>query len=395
MNAVAKPPRITRFKGLNNVADPLNLGIDWLTVADNVAVEPGGGLEVREGYQPTEITDALTSAFATRDERRLYVAGSDLLAVHPDLSTTALLELQAGRMYWCEVNGQVFFNNGSDSGTITEDHEVLPWAWPAPTAPTMRPVSGNLPAGLYRAACTFSMPDGRETGASYINELELTAPGAIELDDIPQVDGWITNVYLAPAHSTILQRAFSTQLTATVWNRQPHELGSELRSDNLLPLPSGCGAIELYDGRMLAARYHPAENITAIWRSQPLAFHLFDAQDIIIIKGHVLAMADAGEALLIGTDTEIHALTGEGVRRLADYGLVPGWPIARDKDRRLLLWTARGVCTAMPFVNLTQDRISVPPGLQVGATVINANGQERFIALLHAGGAAFNHRNPS
>jgi hypothetical protein len=43
-------PSITRFKGLNNVADPLRLKLGWLAAADNVDVSNTAALETRRGY---------------------------------------------------------------------------------------------------------------------------------------------------------------------------------------------------------------------------------------------------------------------------------------------------------------------------------------------------------
>ena len=82
---------------------------------------------------------------------------------------------------------------------------------------------------------------------------------------------------------------------------------------------------------------------------------------------------------------------------LTTYGVVPGWCWARDDDENgestgVYIWTQRGLCKAMPFVNLTSGHVSVAPGIQAGAAVIAQGGQRRFVACLHAGGEAFNAR---
>jgi len=46
----------------------------------------------------------------------------------------------------------------------------------------------------------------------------------------------------------------------------------------------------------------------------------------------------------------------------------------------------------MPFTNLTQGHLSVAPGVQAGASVIERDGQRRFVVSLHRGGTAFNAR---
>lgn len=387
---------IDRFRGLNNVADPINLGVDWLTRADNVDVTPEGGLQLRTGYRPTALTAPLHGAFATRDESRLYVAGAALQVIEPDLSARELVALQStARMHWAEVNDRVFFSNGTDAGIITGDGQVLPWRWRIPASPTLRVGNGQLPAGLYRACCTFVLADGRETGASYVADISLAEPGGLLLEDISQAEGCRTNVYIAPADSTVLQLAVrETLATALAWNQPAHTLGRELANEDRYPLPQAAGPIAFFQGRLVVAQYFPEDHQTALWRSDPFAHHLFDATAVVMVPGEVVALADGSEALLIGTLTELHAWNPEGMRRVAPYGMPPGSPCTRDKDERLLFWTNRGLCTAFPFANLTQDRASVAPGLQAGAAVINADGQQRFVALLHAGGTAFNPRRP-
>jgi hypothetical protein len=108
-------------------------------------------------------------------------------------------------------------------------------------------------------------------------------------------------------------------------------------------------------------------------------------------------LAPTPTALLIGTDRAVHAYDGENLAEQASYGVVPGWCWARDDDEGgesigVYIWTQRGLCKAMPFVNLTSGHLSVAPGTQAGAAVIAQGGQKRFVAVLHQGGTAFNSR---
>src|ERR1019366_5863094 len=95
------------------------------------------------------------------------ISGSSLVQVNIDLTLTTLKTgLAMAPMYWTEINDQVFFNNGVDSGIITKDGTVLPWSWPEPSMPQVTSTDGDMAQGIYRVACTFIFPDGRETGAS-------------------------------------------------------------------------------------------------------------------------------------------------------------------------------------------------------------------------------------
>ena len=134
----------------------------------------------------------------------------------------------------------------------------------------------------------------------------------------------------------------------------------------------------------------PAQDQSAILLSDPLAPHLIDmVKGYFLVPGEVLMLAPPDEALIVGTRSQLFAYDGENLVVLAEYGTVPGHNWAFD-DKQVLLWTTRGACRAMPFANLTQDRISVAPGVRAGAAVIENGGEKRFVVALSAGGTAFN-----
>lgn len=165
--------------------------------------------------------------------------------------------------------------------------------------------------------------------------------------------------------------------------------GHELES-LLSPLPLGVDIIQHWRGRMYAAQYFHTENQTVIWFSQPLGFHLFSLDaDFFMVPGRVLMLAPHGEALLVGTDQQVLAYTGEALSMLAPYGVVPGKAWGLDEGR-LLFWTTRGLSSALPFQNLTEKQISVAPGDHAGGCIVMAGGQKRFVVALQQGKEAFN-----
>ena len=66
------------FRGLNNVTDPLRLGLSWLAQADNVDITATGALRKRAGYTKP-FSGVLSGAYATLDFKRLYVVDSGVL----------------------------------------------------------------------------------------------------------------------------------------------------------------------------------------------------------------------------------------------------------------------------------------------------------------------------
>lgn len=380
----AELPRIDAFKGLNNVNDPLRLGLGWLTTADNINITDSGAIERRDGYS-LHAAGVYTSAYSTVDFSRMYVVVGGLLKdfVGNTLKTLA----SSAAMYWTEINDAVFFNNGVDSGIIKPDNLVVPWRWETPTTPTLAAVTGNLPAGLYRVLCTTNLDDGRETGACDPAEITLTDGQALQISGLTPGG----NVYISPADSTVFQYAGYPDGTAFVWNGSPDGLGRDFQNDLLDPLPTGVDVIQAWKGRMYAAQYFPGQDQTAVWISQPMGFHLFNlAKDFFMVPGRVTMLAPADAALIVGTDKAIHAYTPEGLPTLANYGVIPGQHWSQDDDRRILFWTARGLCAALPFSNLTERAVSVAPGVSAGGCVVRSGGQKRYLAVLQQGGNAFN-----
>lgn len=380
---------VKSFTGLNNVSDPLRLGLGWLTQADNVNISDTGALSKRDGYSLTR-AGQYTAAYATVDTQRLYLVDNTTLKTFD--GTILKTGLSTAPMYWAEVNDQVYFNNGVDSGIIQPDNSVLEWRWAGPAAPAVAAVTGTLPTGLYQIRCTFTLPDGRETGTSDAAEIAIAEGQALQVTGIETRAGHITNVYIAPANSEVYQRAFSSiGATAFVWNSSPDELGVDLLNSFCDPLPLGADVVQAWKGRMFAAQYLPSEDQTVVWFSEPLGFHLFSLNsDFFMVPGRVLMLAPHDEALIVGSDQRIYAYNGEKLDQLAPYGVVPGQHWSKDDDDRLLFWSKRGLCAALPFSNLTETQVSVGPGASAGGTIVRSHGQKRYVVALKQGGSAFN-----
>ena len=380
-------PQIKRFKGLNTVSDPLRLGLSWLTKADNVNITDTGAIVKRTGYTLAG-TGGYSGAYSTLDFSRAYFVKGGNLVTFPGVTLKALTS--DAPMYWAEINDQVFFNNGTDSGVILPDNTVLDWGWEVPTAPNVAATTGSLPSGTYQVRCAFLLADGRETGTGDSAEIAVTGEQGIAISSIPQFPGAATRVYIAPANSDVYQLAATTTSTALVWNFSNDALGLDLRTPFVDPIPHGTDVIQFYKGRAYAAQYMPEADQTVVWYSEPLAYHLFNLNsDFFIVPGHALMMAPTDTALVIGTEARVFSYTDNKLDWLANYGVIPGQHWASDGDR-ILFWTTRGVCSALPFTNLTEKSVSVAPGIKAGGTIVRQGGQKRYLVVLQQGGSAFN-----
>ena len=368
---------VKEFSGINNVTDPVRLGLGWLSTADNVNITDTGALVKREGYTSVA-SGTYTGIYSTFDDQRCYLINGGALKTFT--GATLATGLSSAAMHWTELNDQVFYSNGTDSGVINPDNEVISWRWGVPDTPAVSAVTGTLPAGLYQVVCTTTLSDGRETGPSDPVEITLAEGQALQIV-------CTGNVYIAPANSTVYQYAGRDTM---VWNFSPDLLGRELLTDGFDPLPPGVESIQAWRGRIYASMYMPTDNQTAIWFSEPFGPHLFDlAANFFMVPGHVLMLAPTKDALIVGTDTRIYAYNTESITEIAPYGAVPGQHWAQD-DGRIIFWSTRGVCAALPFINLTDRSVSVAPGVKAGGAIVRQGGQKRFLVSIQQGGSAFN-----
>jgi hypothetical protein len=134
---VSVPKTLTIFQsstGLNTNVDQERIrwdpkkGIVDLAVAVNVDVDDTGRLSRRKGFDKTAITIAAGSLFCDNGPC-LFVSGANLCQLHPGFSYTTLRsDLTLGaRMSYTQVNGDIFFCNGYQSGRFN-DGSVYEWA---------------------------------------------------------------------------------------------------------------------------------------------------------------------------------------------------------------------------------------------------------------------------
>jgi hypothetical protein len=400
--------RVSSFTGLDNVHDPLTLGLGAQVQVDNVDITNKNHIVRMRGYKKVLSNTLNTGAYATKDLQRLYVVDNgNLLQVFPDMSSITLKSgLNAAPMYFTEVNGVVYYSNGIDFGTLDPDG-YEPWGIAQPASPTIADYGGgSLVDGVYQVVCTLVDANGMESSNSDVAVIAtLTAAGRIFISNIQQTTGYTTNVYATKNDGDVfflLRQNSGTSITydATDYDTMGRELPFWNRN-----LPRG--SIPAYfGGRIYTAEWYPQTDTTTIWRSLPLHFHQFDpGGEGITVPGQVVGMCATREthftgnerltqkgvadALLIGTDREIYTWDDDQLVLLASYGMVPGWHITEFRGK-LYFWTLRGLCRALPFENLTESTVSVAPGLSAGGTVLERNGTHRYVAALHQGGVAFN-----
>jgi len=408
--------RVSEFRGLNNVVDPLKLTLEWAQQCDNVNITRKGAYVRARGYTATAYAaTAITGGYATKDLQRLYlVDNGSLVQLAPDMSVMSTLATGLSTtlpVYWEEINGIVYLTNGVDYWLITGEG-AFPWGISSPSAPAATVGSaGSLVAGTYQIVCTVVDPNGLESSNSDVVVATVGSPsqyqgsgtGSILITNIPQVAGFSTNVYISQRDGGTL---FLLVAGAgdTINCVDTSNLGHELPFWNL-NRPRGIKPTK-FAGRIYTMEYYPAQDITALWRSLPMHYHHFDpGGEGIIIPGQGMEMRASdettfmgnerltqrgmGDTLIIGTDREIFSWDEDQLVKLASYGVVPGYHMVNFKNK-VYFWTKRGLCRALPFENMTEGTVSVPPGLSAGAAVIEEDGTRRYVVALQRGGTAYN-----
>lgn len=396
----AKASILSGFLGLNNVADPqtgtrggdgAGASWEWQVQAENVDFDDAGRVRRRPGYVPFAAGSNITGSFSTFDFSRLFVIdGGELRQINPDGSTVALWAGLEGEAFWTEINGEVLLSC-SQKLVIRRDGTVVEWGVPVPAGGRVAGAVGRLDAGAYQVCFTFQDQDGREGGASASMAVEV-ASGGIAVSDIPAEPGCFTNVYVAPRGTVFYLAATLPQGAGGIVIDQP-PVGRELATQFLDAPPAPGRHVAEFGGRIYLAEYLPESDVSAVWFSEPLGFHLFNLNSSFLqVPGEVVQMG-SGKAgpLVICTRNRTHLFDGERMQEV-EYGAVPGQHMDRGPDGRVYFWTARGLCRAAPFENLTESRVSVPPGQRAAGGVIQQDGYVRYVAALHSGGSAFNKR---
>lgn len=396
------PTTLSRFKGLNNVADPMRgtrpgtedpLTWEWQSVADNVDGTDNDRLTRREGYQQFIPATGISGSYSTFDYSRCYIIDSGTLKqVNHDGTTRTLYGTLSGVPFWSEVNDVIYLSCEADKLQVHADGSIRRWGVPTPIQPTVDAVSGSLYAGTVQVAFTYTDEFGREGGASPSAAVTVGENGGVAISGIPATAGYRTNVYATESDGTVFYFAgsFSGQ-TAYTLTHMPH--GPELTTQFLDEVPENAKYVAALGANLYASEYVPELDQTVVWSSEALGYHLFNLNsNYFLIPGEVTQMYGAKTGLLVTTHNRTFVYNNDKLDQVAEYGAVPGQHADLGADEKIYFWTKRGLCRVMPFENLTETRVSVAPGVYAGGGIVERGGYKKYVAVIHQGGDAFNRR---
>jgi hypothetical protein len=394
--------RFTEFSSVVNTRSRKDIGLKALYVGDNVVISDSKKITRRDGYAVHRASSTVRSAYGCGDSLYVVEGGTLLRMASTTQDHIITTGLTGQRFNWDDVNGDAYFVSETDAG-IARGDAYLPWRLTLPAISYAAVVSSLTPpatafnvgssygSATFRVCATYETDDGRETAPSEVAELVGTPYTNLIRVDVPPAYAR-TNVYCTEADGTVYRLVASSTGTTVTFN--PARGGRELTTLNMVGLPAGVTHIAFVGGCCYVGQYLPVEKMSVIWPSQPLAYHLFDPEKFIPVPGELALLLDVGKNnLLIGTTEAVYAYSGEGeLEQLADYGVVPGMAGDTDANDTAFFWTTRGICKALPFENLTEQVVSMPPGQRATAAIIYQNGMQQFIAVTQGSSTAFNSR---
>jgi hypothetical protein len=393
--------KFSQFAGLVNTQSRKDIGLHALYGADNVFISDSKKLTRRDGYSLYRAGNIQT-AYGLGNY--LYVVDSGVLqhlaaANDARVLVTGLTGTEYG---WAEINGDAYYVNGVEAG-IVRGSTPLPWRLlvpqvsafdvvdPATLQPTVFNVGQTYDQATWRVCATYVTADGRETAPSDARSIVASPQTDLFRVTIPTAYEH-TNVYVTEPDGAIFRLVASVRAATITFN--PSLASRELTTWGRMSLPTGVYMIDFFQGRCYAAEYIPQVDISVVWMSEPLGFHLFNqAEDFIVVPGKVGMLTVCNEGVLCGTTRHIYHYGEDGkLSKLASYGVIPGTPCDTGPQAMAWFWTERGICQAMPFKNLTEEMMSMPPGLHVASRMVYMNGKQQFITVTQGGGEAFNAR---
>lgn len=396
--------RIDKFGGLDNKSDPTQK----FGPNGEFLLEECLNVEIDDGYLPIgplghEMwkAGAYISLYTSADFGRLYAVKADETLVQLDregneaVLLTGLVE--SGLWQWTEFEKVIFATDGVNYIRIHPVDGARRWGLPLPPRPEVYARGGgSLPSGRYRIHVLYRNPGTEEeSGASEFADVNLEDGQRIEILDLVPVAGLEIIVCCTSTNGkdAYYAKTVPPGVNGTIYDGpldqlvEPMEVGEKTG-------PPGGDVLAQDGGQICLAQYFPEDDRTIIWKSEPQWPELFDPEaDHTALRGRVTMMAGTDAGLVIATTSRIFLETPDQLVILtSDFGCPPGRHAARDRSGRLYFWTSRGVCSAPPLELLTDDRASVPPGIEANGNVIDVYGFERYMVSTRTGGAAA--RNP-
>lgn len=383
-----------KFTGVNNVLEAEQLGTDELRSGVNIDIDADNRIRRRKGSTQVYTGSAVHSFFGS-NKLAYFMENGSIKRLHDDYTASTIRSGLAvdTKMVFKEVNGEVYYSNGSITGVIRNDFD-RPWGLNIPGAqPTLATGLGSLSAGTYQVAITNVDTEGRESGARRATDITLTFDGGIALSNIPvPTDGNISGIriYCTTPDGEALYRVAEVTAGTTTYTINAAGAGPVLRTQFVSPAPAG-RIVEYHRGRMLVAdgpNLYISDAYALEWFRLSQNYIPFP-EDITLVapvEGGVFISADktyffSGENLLESNVTVVS-------QSIAVYGtmdFVPGEYIGEGSAGIHVVWLSDfGPCLGSPsgaFSAVLQSRLATISATEGSGLFRQIDGISQYIGL--------------
>lgn len=343
--------------------------------AVNADIDTAGWLRRRAGY--TKIVAGInTRGGYSCPLGSFFVQGTKLLRLNDDNSTTLLFDGVLGDEITYEYfNGAVYFSDGFVTKRITATG-AEEWGLDVPLAPTVYPVAGALPPGVYIAAITTVDASGRESGASETAVITLNTTSGLRVGGLTQT----SRVYLSTTNGTVLFLVAETTATSFDVTLPGYDSGKPLDTQFLSRPPAG-RIIRQYKGRLYIA------DGNTLWHTEPYAPDLVHRGRGFFQFSDPITVVEPGKTGLwvVASTTEFYS--GDGPKDFRPetklgYGAVYGTSQLLPRTRDAIWYSTKGVVMGTKdgqATNLQEENVAAGSGTAGASLVREQDGIRHMI----------------
>lgn len=375
---------ITGFNGINNRIEPTALGMEWQVEATGVLSDDGKYLINQPSIESFQL--GIKDIFGTKDSRLFTITSADeLTEVDSSGNLIRTVTGVTGAPFQWEEIGTALFLMSTTGKWIVYPDRVVPWAIPEANLPTVTQTEGTLNPGRYLVAAVLEASDGRIGGCNHLEPFFLSAQGGLQISVAPTT-GYITRIYVSDVDGTTPYYVGDNPSIGETVIADPvgmYSLGPQVPFLGLYSPPTGI-LLGRRGPQLAIADWEPDLDRSVIYFSQPDYPHLFDLfNDFWMVPGKITLLATIPQGLVIGTDRQIFINTADNsLQKVADYGALPG-TVSYDDFGMVWFWTERGLCSAPPFANLTDDRFIPENRTDTTGSILMWKGSAYYLCAQH------------
>lgn len=407
MTQPGKPQPLARITGIDNISDEREMRAGSARELVNLDLTPKGMPKTRAGFVAVD-TLAGDEAHSLTDWTGGMVAVLDgnLIAFTDDEVPTTLRSGMGAyperALTYAELNGDLYWSDGADFRRIRGADMVDTEGWPDIYGqPRLTPVvgTGGLTAGTYQVALTVRDADGRESGSTLAELVDVVEGGGIQLTGFPAASPEATTyrIYLSPPNGDILEWHRDVPINSTlILVGAARRTEKPLETQFLMPLPPG-HLLAASGARLLMA----VENEIAI--GEAYRYGLMQPDRRVAFPSRITLLQPCGEAgeagvFVCGSDRTLWwsgfdaaSMTRRVVRpagAVLGSGLtVPGTLLGLETTAPCAFWLGTdGVfCAGLPsgtVIPLTEGQVALPSAERAAGLIRERNGLRQILMAL-------------